>query len=105
MAIEINNHTNSPRHSTRENLATPDKIQGGGRSDRQATDDATQASDTVVLTETAAMMQKIQARLADLPVVDSKRVEAIKVAIADGSYQVDSNIVAERMTSLEKQLA
>ncbi len=104
MAIEINNHTNPPRLGTRENLTTPEKIQSG-RNDRQAADDAPQASDTVVLTETAAMMQKIQARLADLPVVDSKRVEAIKAAIADGSYQVDSNIVAERMTSLEKQLA
>ena len=104
MAIEINNHTNPPCLGTRENLTTPEKIQGG-RNDRQAADDAPQASDTVVLTETAAMMQKIQARLADLPVVDSKRVEAIKAAIADGSYQVDSNIVAERMTSLEKQLA
>lgn len=103
MAIEINNQTNSPRLNAREDLPVLNKATGNGS--KPAAESASQPSDTVSLTETAAMMQRIQARLEQQPVVDTARVEALKNAIANGTYQIDSGIVADKMMSFEGQLA
>ena len=103
MAIEINNQTNSRRLNAREDLPVLNKATGN--SSKPAADSASQPSDTVSLTETAAMMQKIQSKLEQQPVVDIARIESIKNAIASGSYPIDSGIVAEKMMSFERQLA
>jgi len=36
--------------------------------------------------------------------IDVARVNALRAAIADGSYQVDAQAVASRMLDLERQL-
>lgn len=61
-------------------------------------------SDTVSLTDTAARLRKLESTLAQLPVVDSQRVEATRQAIADGSYRVDPARVAEKLLAFENAL-
>lgn len=60
--------------------------------------------DTVSLTDTAARLRELENSLAKMPVVDSQRVETIQQAIADGSYEVDSGRVAEKMLRFERDL-
>ncbi|GAB4290707.1 MAG: flagellar biosynthesis anti-sigma factor FlgM [Thiohalomonadaceae bacterium] len=60
--------------------------------------------DTVSLTDTAARLRDLENSLAKLPVIDSQRVEGIQQAIANGSYEVDSNRVAEKMLRFERDL-
>lgn len=60
--------------------------------------------DTVSLTDTAARLRELENSLAKLPVVDSQRVESIQQAIANGSYEVDSGRVAEKMLRFERDL-
>ncbi len=69
-----------------------------GESERPA------AADTISLTDTLSRLQKLEQRLADLPVVDSQRVEALKKAIAEGSYKVDAERVAQELLALEGTL-
>jgi negative regulator of flagellin synthesis FlgM len=64
----------------------------------------TPAGDSVSLTETAARLQVLENRLKDDPGVDSKRVEALRQAIADGSYRVDPQRVADRLLAFEQAL-
>lgn len=61
-----------------------------------------QGSDSVQLTESARAMGEV-ARAADAP-VDTQRVAQIRQAIADGTYHVDAQRVADRMIKLEKQI-
>lgn len=59
----------------------------------------------VSLTDTAAKLQRLEAQIANQPVVDTQRVESVKQAIADGSLRMDSRHAAERMAEIESLLA
>ncbi len=60
--------------------------------------------DRVSLTSTATALQQVEEQLAKLPDVDSKRVEAIKQAIENGSFEIDSNQVAEKLVAFDSAL-
>jgi negative regulator of flagellin synthesis FlgM len=55
-------------------------------------------ADKVSLSDTLAMLEQ---QLAEVPVVDAARVEAVKLAIEDGSYSVDSKELARKMIGFE----
>ncbi len=60
--------------------------------------------DTVSLTDTAARLRELESTLANLPVVDTQRVEDIQRALAEGAFEVDPARVAEKMMAFEAQL-
>ncbi|MFT7461190.1 MAG: negative regulator of flagellin synthesis FlgM [Planctomycetota bacterium] len=59
----------------------------------------------VSLTDTAAKLQRLEAQIANQPVIDAQRVESVKKAIADGSFKIDSNRIVEKMAEFENLLA
>ncbi len=60
-------------------------------------------SDTVSLTDAAELLQSLQQIVADAPVVDQSKVDAIRAAIADGSYTIDATKVAQNLLDSERQ--
>lgn len=60
-------------------------------------------ADQVKLTDSALALQQA-ARPADGAVVDQARVEQIRKAIADGSYVINAEHIAEKILQLEQQL-
>ncbi len=60
---------------------------------------------TVELTSNAVLLGKLDQALAAVPDVDVKRVEAIKSAIADGSYEVDAERIAAELLKLDDDLS
>ncbi|HDY99717.1 MAG TPA: flagellar biosynthesis anti-sigma factor FlgM [Pseudomonas sabulinigri] len=90
-----NNQTNSAagkREATLDNAAKTTATAG---------QEASSERSSVSLSQQAQQLQAIEERLRDLPEVDSERVNQIKQAIADGSYQVDSNRIADKLLSFE----
>lgn len=65
---------------------------------------ATPPADTLRLTGEAAGLQAIERRLAGPAGIDLARVDAIRAAIADGSYRVDPQAIAGRLLAFEKDL-
>ena len=105
MAIEINN---VPSASTQ--VA---ELGGQSRAGAQApTDKAAEksgspsgnAADQVSLTPTAQQLRGLEQQIADQPVVDSQKVNAVKEALANGSYEINPDRIANKMMSLEKAL-
>ncbi|MHB1215901.1 MAG: flagellar biosynthesis anti-sigma factor FlgM [Thiobacillus sp.] len=59
----------------------------------------------VTLSQRAAQMKQLEARLAAIPVVDRARVDSIKEAIASGQYSVKpDNIAAGLIDSVKEML-
>jgi negative regulator of flagellin synthesis FlgM len=65
---------------------------------------ATQSADQLTLTSSARSLQKIEDAIAQTPVVNSSKVDAVKQAISSGTYQVNSASVADKLLQFESGL-
>ncbi len=55
------------------------------------------ASADVRLTSTSGKLRQLESELADVGVADSGKIESVRQAIADGSFVVDEEVVAEEL--------
>jgi negative regulator of flagellin synthesis FlgM len=58
----------------------------------------------VDLSPLGAQLAGIEASLADVPVVDAQRVEEIKLAISEGRFKVNPNVIADKLLETVKEL-
>ena len=54
-------------------------------------------SDSLTLTESSTRIRSLESELASVDVTDVGKVEAVKAALADGSFTVDAEVVADRL--------
>lgn len=105
MPIEINGQPgNGQVQNQQRNEQTGNSAVRPAASEEQTNSNNTRGSDSVSLTDSAARLQSIQARLANVPIVDSQRVDNIRQALNDGGYQIDSNTIADRLLAFESSL-
>lgn len=57
--------------------------------------------DSVSVTDTASRLLQIEDQLSTMPVVNDQRVAEIKQAIAEGSYKIDPERIAEKLIRFE----
>ncbi len=62
------------------------------------------SADRVTLTPAAENVRQTAARLDALPEVDRSRVDAVKAAISDGTFEIDSQKIADRLLQSQKDL-
>ncbi|EGR0620601.1 flagellar biosynthesis anti-sigma factor FlgM [Vibrio parahaemolyticus] len=80
------------------------------RNDSSATSSATESKkapaqqDAVSLSQQSKAVSKLQKDMAASPAYDSAKVAAIKEAIANGSYRVDPEKLADNMIKFENEL-
>jgi len=60
--------------------------------------------DKVEITSISAQLQQLEKILNDVSVLDSARVEAIKQAISEGRFRVDSEMVADKLLASVREL-
>lgn len=81
------------------------KAQHGGSPDTARREDTAAPTDTINLTDTAQRLRELEKSVASLPVVDPQRVDAVKKALADETYQVRPERVAEKLVGFENALS
>jgi len=53
----------------------------------------------------ARQLKALEEKVNDLPVVDSDRVNAVRAALASGSYEIDTQRIAGKLMSFERALS
>ena len=101
MALDINrlNSSSTAGIGNTKSASTKD-ASTAQTSDVKATK-STASGESVSLSAEAKQLSSLTAGLKDLPVVDSDKVSRLKQAIADGSYKVDSQKVADKLMAFE----
>jgi negative regulator of flagellin synthesis FlgM len=102
MPVEINGLNPSSAKPTGE--GAPARVGRDEPSVPQQQTGRPSTTDTVSLTDTAARLKGLENTIASLPVVDSQRVESIKKALANGSFPIDDQKVADKLVTLEHAL-
>lgn len=101
MSIDINGVSSARVH------APPDESQVKKQLEQPAVDTETGKSstaDTVSISDNAAQLGKLGNSLDATPVVDAQRVEQVRQAISDGTYEVDAVKVADKLMQFENIL-
>ncbi len=79
-----------------------DKTQSDATTKAAAT--PTSTADTVTITGPALALQKLSEAVAAAPVVNSQKVASVKQAVQNGTYQIDTGRVADKIIQFESGL-
>jgi negative regulator of flagellin synthesis FlgM len=75
-----------------------------GSSPTSATSATSAPGAQVDISGTSSRLRELEATIANVPVVDSARVEEIKQAIADGRFKVNADRVADSLIESVRQM-
>lgn len=100
MTIDINNINNTALQQSAKNN-TPAVEKSAATATQVEQNASNPDSDTIHITDQAQLLQQLQKEISQLPEIDNKKVEAVKKAITDGTYTVDTKNLAEKLLNFE----
>lgn len=105
MVIEFNRPNNASASSTTRSssVQSAERANASPVNASPGTTASEVTGEPVKLSAEAQQLQQVGEKLRDLPTVDQEKVERLKQAVADGSYQVDSKRVASKLLAFESQ--
>lgn len=59
--------------------------------------------DSLTLTESSTRIRALESQIASVDVTDTGKIESVKAALADGSFTVDAEVVADRLIDHTKE--
>ncbi|MFZ3174606.1 MAG: flagellar biosynthesis anti-sigma factor FlgM [Thiobacillus sp.] len=74
-----------------------------GKGEGKASAPTAGGSDSLTLTESSTRVRSLKAQLAAVDVTDINKIEAVRAALADGSFTVDAEVVADRLIDHTKE--
>lgn len=102
MGIEISGNGRPPHEAVeaaKSQATVPGgKQTGGGAASKGA------GGDQVRLSDQAAQLQALEASIANLPVVDTQRVQDVQRTLATGAFQIEPAQVADKLLTFEAGL-
>ncbi len=101
--MEINNNRIVPPAGNGRDQGTPVDARDKDNTGQTRQPPAARA-EQLSLTDSLRQLQDLETRIASLPVVDQKRVEAVREAIASEQFNIDAESIADKLISLEQAL-
>lgn len=102
MVIDTNNGI-KPGNSSNTSARANDTAAKGPATQGEAAPRQT-PQDSVVLSQEAQGMNRLEESIASLPDIDSEKVASIKQAIAEGRFEYDADRIAENMLNQDDLL-
>lgn len=59
--------------------------------------------DSLTLTDSSTRIRALESQIASVDITDTGRIESVKAALADGSFAVDAEVVADRLIDHTKE--
>lgn len=105
MAIDLSglSSINAGTRSKVGTSATNERSEPSG-SQTTATTPPPSQPETVKLSDQAQTLSKLEEKVSQLPDIDEGRVASIRQAIDDGTFSIDAERIASKLTSLESSL-
>lgn len=104
MGIEIRGNSGRPPQEAVEAGKSQASAQAGPQRAATGAKTAATGGDQLQLSSQAAQLQALEAEIANLPVVDTQRVQDVQRTIATGSFQVEPAQVADKLLTFEAGL-
>ncbi len=101
MSIDINGISPSKVHAPTDDSQLKQAVEQQPASTETG---KSSTADTVSLSDNAKQLGKVDNTAISAPVVDTKRVEQVKQAISDGSFNIDAEKVADKLMKFESIL-
>ncbi|NOQ79418.1 MAG: flagellar biosynthesis anti-sigma factor FlgM [Gammaproteobacteria bacterium] len=106
MPINISNSTNNTSQTNRTNEQKHVRIvQTTSEGRTEQSDKATLKQDSVNLTDSALRIKALEEQISRLPIIDTQKVEQVRSSLSDGTFEFNSERIAEKMINYEKELA
>ena len=101
MPIDINNINNTTTQTRKLNDKYVKLVnsESGNVADSNKT-----TGDSVSLTGMSQRIKAMEEQVARLPIIDTQKVEQVRTAINNGSYEFNSERIAEKMIKFEREL-
>lgn len=105
MPIDINNISNNTTLTKRTDEQKHVKIIHSDKADdtKLSTKDSV-AQDSINFTDSARQLKALEEKINRLPIIDTQKVEQIKNSISDGTFDFNSERVAEKLLNFEQEL-
>ena len=108
--ITGNNLNQTPKAQTldKSKVASNSNTVGGVKSsDKNGINSvsSTPEKDNITITASATKLRKMEDTIAQLPIVDTKKVEEVQKAIKDGSYSINPDKIASKLIEMELALS
>jgi len=100
MSIKIKGSPNKLQRSSESKVSSSGKKSSAAPSKGKGN----ASSDSVDLTDTASKLQQLEQSLADIPIVDSGRVDAVTQSISDGQYKINNEKIADGIIKSEREI-
>lgn len=104
--MEIENNRIAPlvMHGSGQGVAVDNHRTGGSSSPAEQPDHRTERTDQLSLTGEARQLHELENRITSASVVDTKKVDAVRTALENGTFSVNAERIAEKLMSLEQAL-
>ncbi len=100
MVIEINSLTSKNLQNVGDKSGVQ-RTQGNPAVSRALADKVKSKKDSFNMTSSASRLLELENRIASMPVVDGQKVEAVRRALATGSFTIDPQTAADKMLAME----
>jgi negative regulator of flagellin synthesis FlgM len=81
----------------------PSKVSAAKGKTKAASTTPQGGSDSLSLTESSTRLRSLESQLASVDPADAGKVESVKAALANGSFAVDAEVVADRLIDQTKE--
>jgi len=89
-------------------LITPSTQTPGSKADKTdaqaSTAVPTQSADTLNITSSASLLQKLESKARELPVVDSERVDQVRQALNNGTQAANPDRITQKLLQFESYM-